>query len=106
MSFPNVPSFWKMNKDDRSRITDDSQFPTEIGGRDPNVVSIAWSVYDLIRKSYPVNKVPPELIEVWQQLEQAAKAFESHYEAICERICADELASIETSKTITGNHVT
>lgn len=96
--FPNIPSYEKIHKDKRYRVSDDSDFPTMIGGRDPQATAIAWSVYDLIRRNYPVNEVPKELISQWQEMENAAKVFERQYEAICERISADELTAIEQEK--------
>ena len=70
----------------------ESDSPGEIGGRDTDVSQIAFSLSHRVREMYPINKVPNELVDKLNELEDVCSN--------CEKVIADtiNLISDEVAK--------
>lgn len=103
----NIPSYDKLGKDNRWRVSADSDFPGEIGGRSTDIVSVYWSVNDFVKQYYDINGVPDQMVKALKHLQESSEICAQTIGSIFETVCADALEVVEKERAAKiGNHVT
>lgn len=66
-----------LSSDQRDRLPSDPM--ADIGGRDPQVTQIVWSLEGRVKESFPINGVPANLAGQLADLHDLAARFEIAY---------------------------
>ena len=60
--------------------------PYEIGGRATDVSQIAYSLRNIVREHFPINKVPRELVDTLNALFQTGEIYEKQIQEFIEQV--------------------